>query len=73
MLRGEGLLRKIRFPFMSADFLVREARDLLPESAGLEVLVLEADYSSTWLRISGKELTCGILMPKCWCRDAEGE
>jgi hypothetical protein len=38
-MRGEGPLRKI--PFM-ADFLVRDARRLLPESAGLEALVLDA-------------------------------
>jgi hypothetical protein len=41
-MRGEGLLRKIRFPFMSGAFLAGEARGILPESAGLEVLVLEA-------------------------------
>ena len=27
----EGLLRKIRYPFMSGDFLLREERGLLPE------------------------------------------
>ncbi len=41
-LRGEDLLRKVRFPFMPAVFLADEARMMLPDCAGLEVLVLEA-------------------------------
>ncbi len=41
-MRGEGLLRKIRVPFMSGVFPADEARGVLPEIAGLEVLVLEA-------------------------------
>jgi hypothetical protein len=42
VIRGEGLLRKIRFPFISAEYLTREARAILPESAVLEGLVLES-------------------------------
>ena len=42
VIRGEGLLRKIRFPFMSAKFLADKARVMLPECTGLEGLVLEA-------------------------------
>ncbi len=33
VMRGEGLLRKIRFPFMSAEFLADETRFCFPESA----------------------------------------
>ena len=69
VLRGEGLLRKIRFPFMSADFLVREARDLLPESAGLEVLVLEAGLlkhmaANLWQGTDLRYLDAKMLVPR---------
>ncbi len=37
VIRGEGLLRKIRFPFMSTNFLADEARGVLPDSTGLKV------------------------------------
>jgi WD40 repeat protein len=42
VIRGEGLLRKIRFPFMSALFLLEEACSLFPENSRLEGLALEA-------------------------------
>jgi hypothetical protein len=44
VMRGEGLLCKIRFPFMSAEFLADEARGMLPDSTGLEGLVLESAF-----------------------------
>ena len=69
VIRGEGLLRKIRFPFMSADFLLREARRILPESTGLEVLVLEsASLKSTaphfWQEYSLQYLDAEVLVPR---------
>jgi hypothetical protein len=41
VIRGEGLLRKIRFLFMSSEFLVRKARLMIPESTSLSELGLE--------------------------------
>ena len=40
--RGDGILQKIRFPLMEGKYLLSEARDVLPESDRLQVLVLEA-------------------------------
>ena len=41
-LRGEGLLRKVRFPFMEGLYLANVARDALPGHAGLDALLLDA-------------------------------
>ena len=69
VMRGEGLLRKIRFPFMSGDFLVLEARGLLPESAGLELLVLEAGLlkhraANLWRENDLRYLDAKVLVPR---------
>jgi hypothetical protein len=63
--RGEGLLRKIRFPSMPAEFLADEARGMLPESEQLEGLVLESGLlksmaASLW---AGKARTLRHLDP----------
>ena len=42
-LRGEGLLRRVRFPLMDWEYLFETARDTLPEACpALEMMVLEA-------------------------------
>ena len=69
VMRGEGLLRKIRFPLMSAEFLVREARALLPESAGLELLVLESGMlksvaADLWQENDVRYLDAKALVPR---------
>ncbi len=66
-MRGEGLRRKI--PFM-ADFLIREARRLLAESAGLEALVLEAGLlkhvaSHLWEENDLLYLDVKVLVQQC--------
>ncbi len=67
MIRGEGLLRKVRFPFMSAEFLFREARALFPECAVLDVLVLESDFSrallNLWKENDLRFLDAAVLVP----------
>ena len=68
VIQWESLLRKICFPFMSADFLLRVARGLLPESTGLEGLVLEADMlkgvvASQWHESSLRYMDAKVLVP----------
>ena len=68
-MRCEGLLRKIRFPFMSGVFLAGEARGILPESAGLEVLVLEAGLlrgiaAHLWGGMELSYLDANVLVPR---------
>ncbi len=68
-MRGEGLLRKIRFPFMSGVFLADEARGMLPGSAGLEVLVLEAGLLKhraphLWAGMELSYLDAKVLVPR---------
>ena len=68
-MRGEGLLRKIRLPFMSALFLMNEAREMLPECAGLEGLVLESSSlknvpSSVWSGRKLRYLDADVLVPR---------
>ena len=41
-LRGEGLLRKIRFPYMDGLFLADGVRRMLPDDVGLDGLLLDA-------------------------------
>ncbi len=41
-MRGEGLLRKIRFPLMDGEYLATEAERLLPLDVGLHGLLLDA-------------------------------
>ncbi len=69
VIRGEGLLRKIRFPFMSAEFLLGDMRGMHPESAGLEGLVLEscslkAMASHLWQKIGLRYLDVKVLVPR---------
>jgi WD40 repeat protein len=71
VLRGEGLLRKIRFPFMSAEFAADEATRILPESTGLERLVLEAallkrtpNCLDPWASLDLKSLESKVLVPR---------
>jgi hypothetical protein len=66
---AEGLLRKVRFPLMSGRFLAAEARQLLPESAGLEGLVLEAGLlrnipADLWAGTARRHLAAGALAPR---------
>ena len=68
-MRGEGLLRKIRFPFMSALFLMDQAREMLPECTGLEGLVLESSSlknvsSSLWSGRKLRYLDADVLVPR---------
>jgi hypothetical protein len=71
VIRGEGLLNKIRFPFTSGVFLANEARSLLPESARLELLVLESGLLKgsgkppiLWAGTDLKYLDSAVLMPR---------
>jgi hypothetical protein len=72
VIRGEGLLRKIRFPFISAAFLACEARVLLPESEKcslLEELILEADLLKQkaeypWQETVPRYLDAKVLLPR---------
>ncbi len=69
-MRGEGLLRKIRFPSMSALFLCDEARGMLPESAVLEGLILEAGLlknmaADLWSGRALRFLDAKVLVPRC--------
>jgi hypothetical protein len=69
VIRGEGLLRKIRFPFMSALFLLEEARVLLPEHSGLEGLALEAAGLKSvprhlWAGRELRYLDAAVLLPR---------
>jgi WD40 repeat protein len=69
VIRGEGLLRKIRFPFMSAFFLLDEARGMLPENSGLEGLALEAGVianmpSNLWAGRELRHLDAAVLVPR---------
>ena len=41
-VRGEGLLRKIRFPFMDGEYLAAVAGGLLPDDVGLDGLLLDS-------------------------------
>ena len=69
MVRGEGLLRNIRFPFMSTEFVLREARGMLPECAVLEGLVLESALlgmaSHLWQERDLRYLHAKVLVPRC--------
>ena len=67
VMRGEGLLRKIRFPFMSGEFLADEAREMLLESSGLEGLVLESGLlkniaASLWAGRKLRYLDAAVLV-----------
>jgi hypothetical protein len=69
VIRGEGLLRKIRFPFMSADFLAYKARAMLPEITVLEGLVLESGLLKSiaaynWARVALRYLDAAVLVPR---------
>jgi hypothetical protein len=69
VIRGEGLLRKIRFPFMSAAFLADEVRGILPESAGLEGLTLESNSlkslpADLWAETELRYLDAKMLTPR---------
>ncbi len=69
VIRGEGLLRKIRFPFMPALFLLNEARALLPENLVLEGLVLEAGglknlHFDLWAGRELRYLDAKVLVPR---------
>jgi hypothetical protein len=69
VIRGEGLLRKIRFPFMSALFLLDEARGMLPENSGLEGLILEAAVIANmpfylWAGRELRYLDAAVLVPR---------
>jgi hypothetical protein len=68
-IRGEGLLRKIRFPFMTGAFLADEARGMLPETAGLEGLVLESCMlksmaADLWAGRELRYLDAKVLVPR---------
>jgi WD40 repeat protein len=75
-IRGEGLLRKVRFPFMAAEFLADQARGMLPESSGLEGLVLESGLlrgmpANLWAGRELRYLDARVLSPRrgrgvCW-------
>jgi hypothetical protein len=69
VMRGEGLLRKIRFPFMSSLFLADEARGMLPASSGLEGLVLESGFlkgmaADLWAGRNLRYLDAAALVPR---------
>jgi hypothetical protein len=69
VIRGEGLLRKIRFPFMSAEFLACEARSMLPKNTGLEALVLESILLKSidaypWAHVELEYLDAAVLVPR---------
>jgi hypothetical protein len=68
-IRGEGLLRKIRFPLMATAYLTDEAREMLPENTGLDALVLEACYlkhtgSYLWAERKLRYLDAKVLLPR---------
>jgi hypothetical protein len=72
VIRGEGLLCKIRFPFISAAFLACEARVLLPEiqkCSLLEELILEAvllnqKVEYPWQETDLRYLDAKVLVPR---------
>jgi WD40 repeat protein len=69
VIRGESLLRKIRFPFMSTEFLADVARGTLPDSTGLEGLVLESEFlksmaANLWAGQVLRYLDAAVLVPR---------
>ncbi len=69
MIRGEGLLRKIRFPFMSSEFLAAEARGMLPDSTVFEGLVSETGLlksmaANLWAGQVLRYLDAAVLVPR---------
>jgi hypothetical protein len=82
VIRGEGLLRKIRFPFMSALFLLDEAKALLSDNSGLEGLILEAAVIANlpfylWAGRELRYLDAAVLVPRRgrgvnWAENAGG-
>jgi WD40 repeat protein len=69
VIRGEGLLRKIRFPFMTTEYLAGEARMDIPESVGLEGLVFEALLLKSipvdlWAKSDLRYLDSKVLVPR---------
>ena len=73
-IRGEGLLRKVRFPFMSGAFLADEVRGMLPGGAVpggavLEMLVSESALliskpCNLWVRAELSYLDVTVLVPR---------
>jgi hypothetical protein len=68
-IRGEDLLRKIRFPSMSGLFLVDEARSMLPENSAMKSLVLESSLlkhlsSNLWVEMELNCLDAAVLVPR---------
>ncbi len=68
-IRGEGLLRKIRFPLMATAYLADEAREMLPDNTGLDELVLEACLlkhtgSHLWASRKLRYLDAKALLPR---------
>ncbi len=69
VVRGEDLLRKIRFPFMEGLYLATVARGLLPEDFGLEGLVndsciLKGVPRHLWAGVNVKFLDAKVLVPR---------
>jgi WD40 repeat protein len=69
VIRGEGLLRKIRFPLMSAEFLAAEARGILPDSTDFEGLVsetglLQSMAENLWAGQVLRYLDAAVLVPR---------
>ena len=70
-LRGEGLLRKIRFPFMNLIYLADVAKELLPDNTVLDGFLFDSVMLSgmprnLWPERKLRFLDAKVLVPRKW-------